>query len=192
VRGKREDCSLRRDSGGQSTKKGMKMSDPQHLRQLLFGDLDDEIDATRRVLERVPDGRLGWRPHEKSMTLGEIATHLAMLPSWPSATLVQDGFDVGRSLPRLAALGSRKEILDTFEERTAELRDRLEETADADLLAPWELRDGDQILVRTTRAAAVRTFGLSHMTHHRGQLTVYLRLLDVPVPRIYGPTADES
>jgi uncharacterized damage-inducible protein DinB len=168
------------------------MSDPQHLRQLLFGDLDDEIDATRRVLERVPDGRLGWRPHEKSMTLGEIATHLAMLPSWPSATLVQDGFDVGRSLPRLAALGSRKEILDTFEERTAELRDRLEETADADLLAPWELRDGDQILVRTTRAAAVRTFGLSHMTHHRGQLTVYLRLLDVPVPRIYGPTADES
>jgi uncharacterized damage-inducible protein DinB len=161
------------------------------LRGLLFGDLDEELGKTRRVLERVPQEKLDWRPHERSMTVGGLATHLANLPLWPTGILSQDSFDVGAPLPRLEPMTSVETILAHFDRQAGDLRNALTSTSEGALLAPWRLVQGDQVLAETTRAAAVRTYGISHIIHHRAQLGVYLRLLDVPVPRVYGPTADE-
>lgn len=170
----------------------MTRSATDSLGSLLFGDLPQELANTRRLLERVPDEHLGWRPHERSMTLGGLATHVANLPLWPWMILNEDGFDLAAPFPRPEPLASRKAILASFDERAEALRARLASTADADLLGGWVLRHGDQVMVDTTRAAAVRTFGISHIIHHRAQLTVFLRLLDTPVPGMYGPSADEE
>jgi uncharacterized damage-inducible protein DinB len=164
----------------------------QNLKQLLFGDLEQELATTRRVLDRVPEEHLGWRPHEKSMTLGTLATHVASLCLWPTSILREEFFDIAAPMPRLEAAKSHAEILGSFEHTSGALRDVFAATPDAELLATWELRNGEQVMVRSTRAAAVRTFGLSHIIHHRGQLTVYLRLLNVSVPSVYGPSADEG
>jgi uncharacterized damage-inducible protein DinB len=161
------------------------------LRHLLFGDLPQELAGVRRVLERVPPERLDWKPHERSMTLGGLATHLANLPFWPASILREDFFDVGAPFPDMPPLKSRAEILEKFDQTSSLLQERLGSTADGELLAPWQLRNGETVLMEMSRAAAVRSWGLSHLIHHRGQLTVYLRLLDVPLPGLYGPTADE-
>lgn len=163
----------------------------KRLRELLLGDVEEELEKTRRALERVPEEQLEWRPHERSMSLGELSTHLANLPFWPYTILAGDEFDTAKSLPKLEPLTSRSAILAIFEERAAALRERLATRTDADLMGSWKLRNGPQVVVETTRAAAVRSYGISHMIHHRGQLTVYLRLLGTPVPGLYGPSADE-
>lgn len=161
------------------------------LKRAAFGDLDDELAATRRLLERVPDEHLGWRPHARSMTLGALATHLATLPYWMHTTLAEDAFDLAAT-PRNEALGSRAAILERFDAHAAALRAQWRDTPEATLAAPWTLRQGERVLLTQPRAAVLRGMGLSHLIHHRGQLTVYLRLLDVPLPALYGPTADEA
>jgi len=163
----------------------------QGLRQLLFGDLAQEISGTRRVLERLPEGGLDWAPHERSMTLGKLATHVATLPFWPMSMLREDFFDL-TTLTQLNPMRSRGEILEQFDRIAGALQETLSAMPEGDLLLPWQLRRGEEVILETTRAAAVRSLGLSHLIHHRGQLTVYLRLLDIPLPPLYGPTADES
>lgn len=162
------------------------------LKQLALGDLEQEVSTTRRVLERVPEEHLAWKPHDRSMALGSLALHLANLPYWGLSILQSDEFDIGQPLPRQEPPASRAEILAAFDERVSGVREALAAIDDAALAQPWTLRRGEQVMIRQPRVVALRTMALSHSAHHRGQLSVYLRLLGVPVPSIYGPSADEG
>jgi uncharacterized damage-inducible protein DinB len=162
------------------------------LKSLVIGDLDDELAATRRLLERIPEKHLGWRPHERSMSLGGLAIHLANLPFWQHGLLRDDGFDLAALPPPLAEPASRDEVLQRFDANVAALSEATAQADDAALGRTWTLRHGERVITTLPKAIALRRIGISHMIHHRGQLTVYLRLLDVPLPPLYGPTADES
>lgn len=161
------------------------------LKDTLLAEFDHEMGTTRRLIERVPDAQLGWKPHEKSMTLGGLATHLSNLPNWGTTILNDASYDLAAGPPHLPPGGSRDEILSQFDTAVSQTRAALDKT-DAELGAQWKLRRGDQEMFSLPRAAAFRTFVLYHIVHHRGQLSVYLRLNNVPVPPIYGPTADEG
>lgn len=161
------------------------------LKDGLLAEYDHEIGTTRKLLERVPDDKLRWKPHQKSMSLGGLATHLSALPHWGGAILNESSFDLAAAGPDVQEKTSRAEILKAFEESTRQTRAWLDKS-DAELGAPWSLKRGGRELFTMPRLAAFRTFVLYHMVHHRGQLSVYLRLNDVPVPSIYGPSADEG
>jgi uncharacterized damage-inducible protein DinB len=160
----------------------------------LLPEFDQEIEATRRVLERVPEERLAWSPHEKSMTLGQLASHLANLPVWTRLSLDQDEFDVsppeggGSGTPQLE---STLEILGSFDRNAADAREAIASARDGTFFETWTLKSGGETLFSVPKIGVVRRFVLNHLIHHRGQMTVYLRLLDVPVPQTFGPTADE-
>jgi uncharacterized damage-inducible protein DinB len=157
----------------------------------LLAEFDHEMASTRRLLERVPDDRLAWKPHAKSMSLGGLATHLSSLPHWGGTILNDASFDLAAAPPPPPDKTSRAEILSAFDAAAKETRALLDRT-DAELVAPWALKRGGYEMFTMPRAAAFRTFVLYHTVHHRGQLSVYLRLNDVPVPSIYGPSADEG
>jgi uncharacterized damage-inducible protein DinB len=161
------------------------------LKDALLAEYDHEMGTTRKLLGRVPDDRLPWKPHVKSMALGELATHLGNIPNWSAAILDEPSFDLASAPPNLLPLGSRAEILEFFDRSARQARARLDRS-DAEYLAPWSLRRGGQEMFTLPRIAAFRSFVLNHSIHHRGQLSVYLRLNDVPVPSIYGPSADEG
>jgi uncharacterized damage-inducible protein DinB len=160
-------------------------------RDSLLPEFDQETAATRRVLERVPDAAFEWRPHPKSFTMGELATHLARLPHWGTLILQQDGYDLATSGPRGQALPAVSEVLGKFDANVREVRTALVEMTDGQLLQPWSLRRGDKVLMSVPKVFAVRGFVVRHLVHHRGQMTVYLRMNDIPLPPLYGPTADE-
>lgn len=162
------------------------------IRRLSLGDLDRELDTTRTVLARIPDDRLDWRPHEKSWTVGELAAHLANLVGWQVSMLESDEFDLDARGPNRSAPPDRETLLREYDRNVEALRGAVAEADDSELLAPWTLRKGDEVIFDLPRSAALRNAGISHMIHHRGQLTVYLRMMDVPVPPTYGPTADEG
>jgi uncharacterized damage-inducible protein DinB len=160
-------------------------------KNLIVGDVKQELAGTRRLLERVPDEHLAWKPHEKSFTLGELATHLVSTLSWQAAILSEPEFDLATVPPRRQALASRAAMLEEFDGSAGRIDQALAAIDEDGLAAEWTLRRGDQIRARQPRALALRAFGISHMVHHRAQLGVYLRLLNVPLPALYGPTADE-
>ena len=160
------------------------------LRDGLLAEFDHEMGTTRRLLERLPDDRLSWKPHEKSMSMGGLATHLSNLPFWGTTIMNETQFDLATAI-NAQEKTSRAEILETFEAMTRTARAALDKT-DAELVAPWSLRRGGHEIFTLPRVAAFRTFVLYHMVHHRGQLSVYLRLNNIPVPPIYGPTADQG
>lgn len=161
------------------------------LRQVVLGDLNHEISTTRRVLERVPDEHLAWKPHAKSFSLGGFAAHIANLLQWQVLTITADELDLAATPQRQPEPSSRAQILEQFDQGASRLREALEGLDDAALDQPWTLRRGDQVILQHPRGAVLRTMGISHIVHHRGQLSVYLRLLDVSVPSIYGPSADD-
>lgn len=156
-----------------------------------LSELAQELATTRRVLERVPDEHLEWKPHEKSMPFGGLAMHCANLIRWQIGIVQADDYDLAAA-GRLDPPKSQEDILFAFDGLRHELIEALEGADDETLQREWTLRHGDHVILRLPKAAALRTFGLSHMIHHRGQLTVYLRLLNLPVPAIYGPSADEG
>lgn len=164
----------------------MKMSDA------LLPEFDQEMATTRKVLERVPDDRLGWKPHEKSMSLGRLASHVAELPVWVETILHQDGFDMAAPRDKPRDLASSREMVERFDSVIAKARTLLAAAEDQTLLQPWSLKNGDHVIFTQSRAGVLRSMVYSHSIHHRGQLSVYLRLNDVPVPSIYGPSADEG
>jgi uncharacterized damage-inducible protein DinB len=153
-----------------------------------------ESATTRRLLARVPEDRLGWKPHERSMTLGRLAGHLAELPGWAKPVLQADELDLGAIPPeaRGASATSAAALSELFERSVAAFVESAHDVPDARALEPWRLRRGERVLLETPRISALRGFVLNHHIHHRGQLSVYLRLLEVPLPPIYGPTADEN
>jgi len=158
----------------------------------LLGELAREAATTRRVLERVPDDRFDWQPHPKSMTLKALAVHLATVPAWGAATLAGTEFDLAQAEDRRPEIGSTEELLRFFDGAVGDFEERLGRADDAALLAPWTLKKQGAVVVTLPRAAVLRSIIFNHSIHHRGQLSVFLRLLDVPVPSIYGPSADEA
>jgi uncharacterized damage-inducible protein DinB len=160
------------------------------INEALLPEYDQEIAATRSLLERVPAKDAGWKPHPKSMPLGALAVHVAMLPSWVAATMTMTELDFSTSPPP-PPFTTVEELLASFDKSAAEGRAAIAKAADADFAVPWSLKGGGQTYFTLPRAAVLRSFVLSHLIHHRAQLGVYLRLLDVPVPGLYGPSADE-
>jgi uncharacterized damage-inducible protein DinB len=157
----------------------------------LTDEMNDELASTRRTLERVPDGRGDWRPHAKSRTLAELAAHVADIPGLAATILETEEMDA-LARPRRDPPANAAQLLERFEGGVARLRAALDKTDETRLGENWTMRAGDQVFIRRPRRALMRTMFLSHMIHHRAQLGVYLRLLDVPVPSVYGPTADEA
>jgi uncharacterized damage-inducible protein DinB len=167
-----------------------KLGDRMAAVRELLQELEQEAPATRRVLARVPEDRLDWRPHERSMSLGQLANHLAQLPHGIIAASLQPSFDPG-TLPPPAPPASIEALLATFDDAMAYARATLGGMQDADLDIPWKVMRGETLILTMPRGAVLRTILLNHSYHHRGQLTVYLRLNGVPLPSVYGPTADE-
>jgi uncharacterized damage-inducible protein DinB len=163
------------------------------LSEPIAAELQREAATTRRMLERVPEEKLEWRPHEKSMTLGRLAGHIAELPSLVAATLTQDEVDFAAGNYQPFVASNVAGLLEKFDQNVAQAAELLKSKADDEhLLKSWRLKRNGQVLFEMPRAAVLRTMGLNHIIHHRGQLSVYLRLLDVPLPSVYGPTADEA
>ena len=156
----------------------------------LLQELEQEAPATRRVLARVPADRFDWRPHERSMSMGQLANHLAGLPRGIVYATSLPTFDPG-ALPPPEAPASTEALLATFDAAMEYARAQLGGMPDADLGIPWKIVRGEQVVMSIPRGAALRTILLNHSYHHRGQLTVYLRLNGIPLPSVYGPTADE-
>ncbi|MBI3894521.1 MAG: DinB family protein [Acidobacteria bacterium] len=165
------------------------------LSELLLPEFDQEMTNTRKTLERIPEDKLGWKPHEKSFSMGDLAIHLAEMPGWAQVTLEQDSFDVnppGGHTYQRPKLGSRQEILEMFDKNLTVARTLLEKASDEQFQKPWSLLNGGKVTMTMPRIAVFRNFIMNHNIHHRAQLGVYLRLNDVPVPAIYGPSADEG
>lgn len=161
------------------------------IAQGLLAEFDQEMVGTRKTLERIPEDKFDWAPHPKSTKLGQLATHLAQLPSWTKVTLMDDSIDIGNAQPP-APQKSRKEILAEFEKNVAEARQTLANAKDEDFFKPWSLKNKGAVVFTLPKIAVMRGFVMNHNVHHRAQLGVYLRLCDVPVPSIYGPSADEK
>ena len=154
-------------------------------------ELKMETASTRKILERVPVEKNDWKPHEKSMKLGNLAAHVAELPGWIAMTMVTDEFDVSTMNYKPNISQSTKELLAVLDENVNKALSALENSTDEDLEKMWTLRNGEHIIFAMPRKAVLRSSSLSHQYHHRAQLGVYLRLLDIPVPGIYGPSYDD-
>ncbi len=157
---------------------------------LAFGDLKSELTVTREILSRIPDQSFNWRPHKKSWNMGELASHIVDLLWWQIVTLTEDGIDMSRTWPRTNA-STREELMNAFDTHQTKLHEVLASTEIDTLDEPWTLSYGDQHYFTEPKSTVLRRYGVSHLIHHRAQLTVYLRMNDIPLPPSYGPTADE-
>lgn len=160
----------------------------------LLPEYDQEMGTTRRVLERVDESQVAWKPHEKSMTLGRLASHVAELPGWGATAFEQDSFDIAPATGRNynpADLATRQEILDLFDANVKRSRAIIAKADDATMLQPWSLLRTGKTIFTLPRVGTLRAMCINHIIHHRGQLSVYLRLTGSLVPSIYGPSADE-
>ncbi|HYH46745.1 MAG TPA: DinB family protein [Thermoanaerobaculia bacterium] len=162
--------------------------------ELLLAELEREGAGTRRTLERVPEGRNDWKPHEKSMDLGYLSGLLATMPAWIKAIVRQDSLDLAKPGEfQSKPFETNRELLAAFDHAMAEAREALEGAADEHLMTTsWQLKVQGQVVSEDQRYIAIRDSVLNHLVHHRAQLTVYLRLNDIPVPSLYGPSADEK
>ena len=164
------------------------------LNELFLGELERETPITRRALERVPEGRNDWKPHAKSMPLGYLATLVATMPSWVTMTVNQEELDIApvNGPKRPDSMKTAAELVAALDRDVAGALEALRATNDDHLMKTWRLLAGGKVVQETPRYIMLRDGVLNHWAHHRGQLTVYLRLNDAPVPMIYGPTADEG
>ncbi|HUR95220.1 MAG TPA: DinB family protein [Gemmatimonadales bacterium] len=163
------------------------------IAQTILPEFEHEMGTTRRVLAVVPNTEPEWRPHPKSTTIGNLAAHIATIPLWGRMTMDRAELDLG--VPENAAAArvtftSIPDLMDRFDRNVREARDAIASTSDSAMRETWTLKNGGTTVLSMPRVAVLRGFVLSHMIHHRGQLSVYLRLRDVPLPSIYGPTAD--
>lgn len=165
------------------------------LTELFSAELEREATGTRSVLERVPEGRNDWKPHEKSMRLGYLAALVAAMPSWIAMIVDRDELDIASaegSKFQPQELSTRRELLQLFEQSLARGREALANTTDEHLMKPWKFVVAGRVVNEQPRYIALEDSVFSHLAHHRGQLTVYLRLNGAPVPAVYGPSADEG
>ena len=150
-----------------------------------------ESNSTRKILEKVPANKMDWKPHDKSMTLGRVATHIAEIPSWVTLIATTDELDFLKRDYKPYTAKDSNELVSLHTANVEEAMKALENMSDEDLAKSWKMRRGDTVISDMPKAEAIRRMGLNHAVHHRGQLSVFLRLLDVPVPGMYGPSADE-
>jgi uncharacterized damage-inducible protein DinB len=165
------------------------------LSEALLAEFDQEMTNTRKTLERVPDGKFDWKPHEKSGTMGWLGGHVAGITGWMVDTIDKDSFDMapnGVQMQPPPPPKTRKELLELFDKHVANARKSLAGASDPHLLKPWSFLNNGQVLFSMPRIACLRTWVMNHLIHHRAQLGVYLRLNNIPVPAIYGPSADEG
>jgi uncharacterized damage-inducible protein DinB len=166
------------------------------ISQSMLPEFDAEMANTRKLIERIPDEKLDWKAHEKSYSLRDIATHLSNLLTWTNTTIESDEFDMApadnKSAARVEPVASVAEALTRFDANVASARRVLEGASDETLMGSWTLLAGGEKQFTLPKVVVLRSFVMNHMIHHRGQLDVYLRLNDVPLPAIYGPSADES
>jgi uncharacterized damage-inducible protein DinB len=163
--------------------------------QMMLGEFDQEMQNTRKTLERCPDDKWNWKPHEKSGTVGWLAGHIATMPGWTAVTLTTDQLDyapVDGPAYQPPKTDNRKELLAVFDKNVAEARAALSTVSDQEMLKPWKLLAGGKEIFTMPRVACLRGMIFNHVIHHRAQLTVYFRLLGIPVPALYGPSADEG
>lgn len=162
--------------------------------QALLPEFDHEMANTRKTLERVPEEKFAWKPHEKSWAMGGLATHLANLPSWATIALTSDSLDMAPGGKQLKApeLTSRQAILAEFDKNIESARSAIASASDEEMFKSWTLLANGKTLLTMPKVAVLRSFVMNHIIHHRAQLGVYLRLNDIPVPSIYGPSADEG
>lgn len=165
------------------------------ISELLLPEFDQEMVKTRVVLERCPEDKFGWKPHEKSFDMGALATHVATMVAWLADTINSDTYDIappGGEPYKEVPAKTTKELLERFDAAVASARKAMQGATDEHWMKPWSLLSGGQSLFSAPRYSAIRSFVLNHCIHHRAQLGVYLRLNDVPVPATYGPSADEQ
>ena len=160
-------------------------------KELLIGEIKREASNTRKMLERLQDQHLGWKPHPKSYSTVELAQHVSNIPFWVSTILKSDGLDLAIPLPKVEIVKSAAALLAFFDKTLAESINNLEQATAEDLEKVWPLTKGESTLIKAPRRIVMRYFALNHIVHHRGQLSVYLRMQDIPVPGMYGPSADE-
>ncbi len=161
------------------------------IKDALIAEFKHESASTKKILERVPMERSDWKPHEKSMTLGKLATHIAGIPHWASDIAEKDEFDFRTDIKPEAA-STNEELMKLFQDRMDKALAGLDKMGDEDFKKMWVAKSGDQVYYNMPKVIALRGFAFNHLLHHRGQLSVYLRLLDIPVPGMYGPSADEQ
>ncbi|HVC20133.1 MAG TPA: DinB family protein [Vicinamibacterales bacterium] len=162
--------------------------------EALLPEFDHEMATTRRVLERVPDDKFAWKPHAKSMSMGDLARHLSDLPQMAGMVLTQPGFDLASrpAADPASRPATRAALLEAFDGHVKAAREAIASKTDPEFAAIWSLKRNGQEIFSLPRVAAIRSLVMNHSIHHRGQLSVYLRLNDLPVPSIYGPSADEG
>jgi uncharacterized damage-inducible protein DinB len=160
------------------------------IADLLIAELEREAVGTRKALERVPEGRDDWKPHEKSMPLGYLASLIATMPNWVVSIATQDELDIATG--EKPDFRTNRDLLDAFDKAVARAKEALSSATDEHLMTPWRLLVQGQVVAEDSRYIMIRDSAFNHLAHHRGQLTVYLRLNDIPVPSLYGPTADEK
>ena len=158
---------------------------------MLLKEMEQEAQTTRKMLSRVPDDKYDWQPHQKSMTIRSLATHIAELPSWVSMVVDTDELDFAADSYKPTEINDTKALLELFEKSYASGSSQLATTNEGELLRNWTLRNGDQIYSVSTKAEVIR-MAFCQIVHHRAQLGVFLRLLDIPIPGSYGPSADET
>ncbi len=163
--------------------------------QMMLGEFDQEMQNTRKTLERCPDDKWNWKPHEKSGTVGWLASHVATMVGWLPVTINTEELDyapVDGPSYEPPKISNRKELLAVFDKESAAARTALAKVSDAEMLKNWKLLAGGKEIFNMPRVACIRGMVLNHLIHHRAQLTVYFRLIGVPVPGLYGPSADEA
>jgi len=165
------------------------------ISETVLPEFDQEMANTRKVLERVPAAKFSWKPHPKSSEFGALAAHIANMPDWAGLTMQADSFDYappGAPPYETPKYTSTEDLLAAFDKSVAQARSAIAAADDIAFLAPWTLMAGGQTIMTMPRIAVIRTFVMNHTIHHRAQLGVYLRLNDIPVPGLYGPSADEQ
>jgi uncharacterized damage-inducible protein DinB len=158
----------------------------------IIGELEHEIETTRKCVERLPAELFDWKPHEKSMTLGRLAGHVVEMVNWVTVTCTTPQLDFAAGDYKPTAATNAEELVAELNKLAAEAVEALKQTSDDQMHEPWSLKNGDVTYFTMPKISTLRTFCLNHIWHHRGQLTVYMRLNDIPVPSIYGPSADEG
>jgi len=159
------------------------------ISEMLLPEFDQEMTNTRAILEGVPEDKFSWKPHEKSMTMGRLASHIAEMPQWAAYTINQDKLELTPDMKPFSAT-TKKELMDGFQANISSARAAIAGATDEQLGETWTLIYGGKTIMSLPRAAVLRTMVMSHLIHHRAQLGVYLRLNDIPIPGMYGPSAD--
>jgi uncharacterized damage-inducible protein DinB len=165
------------------------------IRDMILPEFDREMSLTRKTLERIPEGKPDWKPHDKSMPMGRLAGHTAEMCTWVANSLDQDSLDLnppGAPPRQPSVMTSRAQLLETFDKNVATARAAIAKATDEQFMQPWTLLAGGKTIFTMPKIAVVRNFVLNHTIHHRAQLGVYLRMNNVAVPSIYGPSADEN